>query len=356
MDYQIGVYRVAIFRHLTNLATLVFIVLFLGRHILSWLEPVPSIWLRHVLYTFAVLMVPQIFSLPVSWQAHQLDRTYGFVSSSRAWVAFAVADMLLLSTLGSALFQAMFLLSGSPQGRWIIAAVVYTFLLQLRWVWRKRILLGYRLERAPSEVQDRASALARSAKVTSPRVFIARSSRDSRATAFYFVGLGGLIERIVLSERLTQDLSPEEMDTVLAHEIGHKRLAPAQFGALYLLTVFPVAMSAALVLPRVAAALDLRTGFELPAFLVLYATYLLAAAPLTNAVSRLFERRADRFALRATGNPAAFARAMVKLYDRNLIPATTSPLWKHLFATHPSGVERVEHALSAAGDVSEERH
>jgi STE24 endopeptidase len=358
-DYQAGIYRVAIFHRLTHLAALVLIVSFLGRHILSWLEPVPSIWLRSALYTLAVLMVPRILSLPVSWQAHRLDRTYGFVISVRAWLAFALADVLLLSTLGSVLFLPLFLPSGPgvPRVNWFNAALVYTILLQLQWLWCGRILLGYRLERASPEIQDRASALARSAKVKAPRVLIARSSHDSRATAFYFVGLAGLIERIVLSDHILSSLSPEERDAVLAHEIGHKRLAPLQVVAMYLLILFPVGMAALLVLPRVAAALDLQMGFELlPAFLVLYETYLLASAPLTHAVSRHFERRADRFAVRATGNPAAFARAMVKLYDQNLNGAAPGPLWKPLFGTHPSGVERVEHALSAAGEVSEDPH
>ena len=57
---------------------------------------------------------------------------------------------------------------------------------------------------------------------------------------------------------------------------------------------------------------------------------------------RWAERRADRLALKATGNPAAFASTMIKLYDGNLIDAAPGRLWQLLFGSHPTGLERVK--------------
>lgn len=86
-----------------------------------------------------------------------------------------------------------------------------------------------------------------------------------------------------------------------------------------------------------------RFGVEaLPLFIALCETALLLASPLERALMRWAERRADRLALKATGNPAAFASTTIKLYDGNLIDAAPGRLWQLLFGSHPTGLERVK--------------
>lgn len=70
----------------------------------------------------------------------------------------------------------------------------------------------------------------------------------------------------------------------------------------------------------------------------------LIALPITNGISRRQERRADRLALEATRNPAAFLSVLRRLGSENLVEERPSLAVEGLFCTHPLLVERIESA------------
>jgi len=86
----------------------------------------------------------------------------------------------------------------------------------------------------------------------------------------------------------------------------------------------------------------------LPWLAVLFSLVALPFGPPQLRWSRGRESRADRFALELTGDPAAFAAAMVRLHDRNLGVADPRRWEKWLFYSHPTGRERVEAARAFA--------
>lgn len=168
-------------------------------------------------------------------------------------------------------------------------------------------------------------------------------SKTKRANA----ALTGLARtrRILVSDTMLADYSDDEIEIVLAHELAHhvhgdiwKGLA---FESALMLAGF---FAAAQALSRSAGVLGLSGPGDpagLPLLLLAAGAVSLAAAPITHAWSRAHERRADRFALELTRNPAAFITAMRRLGTQNLAEEHPSRIVQWLFYSHPPMRERI---------------
>jgi STE24 endopeptidase len=173
--------------------------------------------------------------------------------------------------------------------------------------------------------------------------------RTRRAGAA-LVGIGPT-RRIVVSSTLLADYSDDEIEVILAHEIGHHvhRDVLESLGAEC--GVLLAGFGAAFLLLRVSwQALGLSgpsdvAGLPLAALAVAAAS--LAARPLLNALSRRSERRADRFALAMASQPGAFVAAIRRMADQNMVEdqPTRAVLW--MFHAHPSVQERIASARTA---------
>ncbi len=174
-------------------------------------------------------------------------------------------------------------------------------------------------------------------------------SRQTRKANAYFAGLGGT-KRIALADTLLEEFTPDEVEIVVAHELGHQ----VNRDVWKLIGVGTVAtLGGAWVLDRLAGPLVRRHGDRLgfrsiaePASMPLLA--LLAgglgvlAMPLQNWFSReLVEKRADRYALEQTRRPADFISAMERLARLNLSDPHPPTLAKWLLHSHPPIAERV---------------
>jgi STE24 endopeptidase len=196
-------------------------------------------------------------------------------------------------------------------------------------------------------LRDRFRALAEASGVPVIGVFVMAASAKTRRSNAAVVGFGRT-RRIVITDTMIERFTPEEIETVLAHELGHQRnrdpLKGLVVGALVSLVMLGISASAysstysliGLSSPTDVAGLPLLAAFS--------GLVSLALGPAELAWSRRRESRADDFALEVTKNPVAFASAMVKLHDQNLAIAHPAR-WERLLAfTHPSGRERVETA------------
>ncbi|MBN1917010.1 MAG: M48 family metalloprotease [Verrucomicrobia bacterium] len=164
-------------------------------------------------------------------------------------------------------------------------------------------------------------------------------------------GLGST-KRVLLGDTLLEHFTPDEIETVLAHELGHhyynhiwKAIAA---GAVATFAGFFVA---SVMLGGLVRALEPTLGFndvaDVATFPILAAALLVMALitmPTTNAFSRALERQADRFALRLTRKPEAFISAMRRLAVRNLADTEPSPIVEALLHTHPSISRRIADA------------
>jgi STE24 endopeptidase len=175
------------------------------------------------------------------------------------------------------------------------------------------------------------------------------ASRKTKKTNAYFTGLGRA-KRVVLYDTLIATSPPEEVELVLAHELGHWKHHHIWKG----MALGAASMLAALwLIARLldAAAASGRFGFihpadvrSLPLLLLSFLLLNTLTMPIQHAISRAFERQADLESLRLTNNPDAFIAAEVSLARANLadLDPPRSIVW--LLYTHPPVLDRIDMA------------
>jgi Zn-dependent protease with chaperone function len=166
-------------------------------------------------------------------------------------------------------------------------------------------------------------------------------------------GLGGT-RRILVSDTMLAEFSDDEIEVVLAHEIAHH-----VHGDIWKGIAFESAMIvagfylASLVLRTMAGPAGLRGVDDvagMPLLLLAAGAVSMTMVPAAHAMSRAFERKADRFALRLTRNPGAFISAMRRLGAQNLAEDNPSRLVQWLFYSHPPVRDRIADARSFTVD------
>jgi STE24 endopeptidase len=162
----------------------------------------------------------------------------------------------------------------------------------------------------------------------------------------------GATRRILVSDTMLAEYSDEEIEVVLAHELAHHVHGDILKGILFesalILAGFYLAARA---LAGFAPTFALRGAGDvagLPLLLLAAGAVSLVMVPVAHAMSRAFERSADRFALTLTQNPAAFVSAMRRLSAQNLAEEHPSLVVQWLFYSHPPVRERIAAAEAFA--------
>jgi STE24 endopeptidase len=314
---------------------------------------VPGAWLAAALLVAVLLVGYRLALLPVDYLAgYCLSRRYGLTTQSPAgwlldWLK-VTALALLFGVVVALLFYGSLAAFGA--GWWAAFALLLSLgLVFIAYVAPYLLLpLFYRLrplERGP--LTERIDALF--ARAHAPRPPIAAIDLSSRTTAANAAVIGlGTSRRVVLGDTLLEQFSLDEIETVVAHELGHNVHADVLRGlAIEVGMIWAGLAVAAALLDPVFRALgwgDWRAPAALPLLAFLAEAAGLLAMPLFNAFSRHVERAADRYALDQTDKPAAFAEAMRKLASQNLIEAEP-PRWAEwLLYTHPPVAQRIRMA------------
>ncbi|MGY4707433.1 M48 family metallopeptidase [Candidatus Bipolaricaulota sp. J31] len=195
-----------------------------------------------------------------------------------------------------------------------------------------RILKG---RRAEGELRERAVGIAGKLGIKAKHVKLKVVEGEDPGAGFFVSGFGHFA---FLTTGLLEVLSPRERDAVVAHELTHQKLALPMFIFTIGPRFFLPTVTVGFLLKRLAPLYGIGR-FDiaaLPLFLALAEFGLFLSHRVENPFRRWLERRADAIALRATGDPAAFARATVALYDHNLVDAAPGRLWQFLFGTIPA--------------------
>ena len=169
-------------------------------------------------------------------------------------------------------------------------------------------------------------------------VFRFDMSQRTKAANAALTGIGGT-RRIILGDTLLAEFTPDEVESVIAHELGHQvhRDIPVGIVVSSLVTLVGLFL-VSLVLNGSARALGFAGPADvgaLPLLALAFGAFGLFTLPLNNAYSRWREVRADAYALDSTQNPRAFAAAMTRLANQNLADADP-PAWVvFLMHSHP---------------------
>ena len=323
-------------------------------HIAAWGGP-GAVW-SHAVFILVATMLLAVPSLPFEWwEQFRLEEKFGFNKSTASlWVMDKLKGAALMLGLGFALLWALLSLVKWVGDAWWLwgFALLFGFQLLMLVLYPKLILpLFNKLTPLPEgELRARLLALGDRTGFRAQTIEVIDGSKRSGHSNAYFTGFGRF-RRIVLFDTLIAQLTAEELEAVLAHEIGHYRRGhiPKM-----------IAMSAAMMLGGFAVVawlarspwFNLSFGFpagELaPSFLLFALLSGLVTfwfSPLMNVLSRKHEYEADAIAREAMGGPAAMLGALRKLAQKNLSNLTPHRWFSAFYYSHPTLVER-ERALA----------
>ncbi|HEY7485942.1 MAG TPA: M48 family metallopeptidase [Streptosporangiaceae bacterium] len=324
----------------------------LGARLLGYVVRPARWWpLGVVAAAVAITAVPRVAALPfAAWSEVVLHR-YGL--STRAWPGWAL-DQLTSFAVNAviwavALFLLHLLVRRFPRYWWAPAAaggfllvVVVSFVYPLL----VEPLFNSFTPLRDGPLRTELLQLAKTDHVAVRDVLVADASRRTSALNAYVSGFGST-RRIVVYDTLLRSTPPGEIKLIVAHELGHAKRGDVLYGTLigglavatgacglYLLVTSPRLLRRA----GVASVADPRSVALLLA-LVTLGTQL--AGPAQNLVSRRIEARADVHSLDLTHDPRTFIRMQRALSVRNISDLRPNPIEYALWATHPTGPERI---------------
>jgi STE24 endopeptidase len=300
-----------------------------------------------------------LLDLPLSYYSgFVLPHRFGLSTQSLGnWVLDRLKAGLVGGALGLLMLQVLYLaLTAWPDTWWLPVGVVYLLfgvvLSALAPVLIAPLFFKFTpLEEEHRALAERLTALAERAGTRVRGVYRFDMSRRTKAANAALMGLGRS-RRVVLGDTLLDAFTPDEVETVLAHELAHHvhHDLPLGLGVQALITLVGLWLASLALEWGVG-----RFGLEgvndvagLPWLALVLGGFGLLTAPLVNGWSRWRERMADRYAVRATGKPLAFASALVRLADQNL-GEVEPPAWvEFLLYSHPPPGKRIAAARAAA--------
>lgn len=318
------------------------------------------IWREGAILVFISSLIG-LLDLPFDWYENfRIEAQFGFnKSTQKLWITDKIKGVILGCVIGLPLLWAIIAFYYAfPQSWWIWAQAFFLgFQLLLLVIFPKLILpLFNKLSPLPEgELRDTLVALAERCGFVAQKIEIIDGSKRSGHSNAYFTGFGKW-RRIVLFDTLVEQLSPKEIEAVLAHEIGHskcghitKRLVVSSVIGLALLGFVGWLLNQKVFFT--AFGFEFVPGLMLvPAFLLLSQIVPLITfwiSPVSAYFSRKHEYEADAFAKEITGTPDTLIAALHKLHEKNLSNLTPHPLYSAFFYSHPTLAER-EKALKKA--------
>jgi STE24 endopeptidase len=322
-----------------------------------------SVWAMagFLFLTGVALSIP---ALPFAWYAQfKLEQRFGFnTTSMKTWVVDRIKGLLLVLLLGYPLLVLMLKLIEWTGANWWLwaAAVIIAFQLLLLLIAPAVIMpLFNKFTPLPEgALRERLFVLARRTGFPTRGIDVMDGSKRSRHSNAFFTGFGRF-RKIVLFDTLVAQLTEPELESVLAHEIGHykKRHVLKLFGVSIAGVVMAFAVIAWLARQQWfyrAFGFEHQVGFASPnivpailLFALLAGTITFWVSPFIHSWSRCFEYEADAFARAATGETRSLIQALRKLSEKNLSNLTPHPLYSAFYYSHPTLLER-ECALRAA--------
>ncbi len=309
--------------------------------------------LRELGTVYGVLALSTLASLPFDvWRTFVIEERYGFNRMTPGlFIADIVKGAVLAVALGAPLLLGIFWLVQRAGSLWWFYTwagwIAFTLLLVMvfpRWI---APLFNRFTPLEDGELRKRIEALLTRCGFRAEGLFVMDGSKRSSHGNAYFTGFGKT-KRIVFFDTLIDRLTPQEIEAVLAHELGHfarghiPRLLTVRFAlALLLLGVLGWLYRA----PAFYEALHLdgpHIGALLAGFALVIPVFTFPFQPLASLIARRQEFEADAFAAQHA-SAVALASALAKLYRDNASTLTPDPLHSLVYDSHPPAAIRIAH-------------
>lgn len=308
---------------------------------------------RLVEFFLIVTAAHLLVSLPLSYyRGYVLEHRFGLSRQSVGrWFLRYLKFMALAVVFGLAVVVGLYWLIWTVGPLWWIAAAALAFVINIGIGQLLPVLilpLFYKIQRIDDvELAERMARISANTGLSIEGLYRMDLSRETEKVNAMLAGLGRT-RRVILGDTLLDKFTLDEIEVILAHEIGHHvhRHIPKMvaIGAVYSLAGFWLCDR---ILMAWAQRLDPSVSYEnmpvytLPLALLSVTVFSLVLEPLQNAISRRFERQSDRYALLRTGLREAYVTAYHKLAKLNKADPAPHPLEVLLFHSHPPIAERL---------------
>jgi STE24 endopeptidase len=324
----------------------------LNQALLGWIGPG---LLQQVALVAAFALIGGLIDLPLAWwRTFRLEERFGFNRMTwRLWIADGLKGLLIGAIVGLPLVALVLWLMDSAGPLW--------------WLWAWGVWMGFnllllvlyptfiaplfnRFEPLEDEtLRQRVEALMARCGFSAKGLFVMDGSKRSAHANAYFTGFGPA-KRVVFFDTLLQQLTPAEIDAVLAHELGHFRhrhilqrivllfgVSLIGFALLGWAAQQPWFYTGLGVMPSL---LHPNSALALILFLNVVPLFTFFITPLMSGLSRRHEFEADAFAARhADGRD--LANALLKLHKDNASTLTPDPVFVRFYYSHPPAAERL---------------
>src|SRR6266487_3378796 len=321
---------------------------------LNW-QPVPGWYPWQVLVYLLILTLGyQVITFPLDYYGgFVLPHRYGLSTMTlRSWLADLLKGLVLSLILEILAIELIYLLLATqPQTWWLWVALIMLFFTVVMANLAPVLILPifYKFTPLPEgELTQRLLALADRAHTRVRGVFTMHLSSKTTAANAALMGLGNT-RRIVLGDTMLDRYTTDEIEVVLAHELGHHvhrdlwKLIISQ-SLLTLIGLYLINLVLHWAVETQHYYPGLADAATMPLVLLLTAAFGLIIMPLSNGYSRSIEYQADEYALQSTQKIEPFKSAMTRLANQNLADVEPSPVIEFLLHDHPSIGKRLKHA------------
>jgi len=308
-----------------------------------------------VALVFAFSIVGSVIELPLDWHHHfRIEERFGFNRMTlKLWVSDLIKNFFVSTLIGLPLIAMVLWFMGAAGSAWWLWAwgawVAFNLLLMVVYpIWIAPLFNQF--EPLQDEtLKQRVEALMQRCGFSAQGLFVMDGSKRSAESNAYFTGLGKA-KRVVFYDTLLSRLNHDELEAVLAHELGHFHhrhlrktlislfiLTLAGFAALGWLSTQPAFFTGLGVTPNAGLPND---ALAILLFLLVIPTIGPLIEPLLSGTSRRHEFEADAYAKQQASAPA-LVQALVKLTEDNAVTLTPDPLYVRFHYSHPPMVERI---------------
>lgn len=354
-DYTFAKTKIASLSTIVGAALLVMLTL---GGVINTLIPLTQLYVTSdtwagVALIMTVFLISHLVELPISiYQTFKIEQAFGF--NRTCYSQFAkdqTLQILLLLIIGVPLIFALLWVMREMGDYWWLYAWLLTIAFTFIMTWLMPTVIAPLFnEFTPLEDEDlnrRITALMTRCGFSSKGIFVMDGSRRSGHGNAYFTGMGNN-KRIVFFDTLIDTLEADEIEAVLAHELGHfkrkhivKHMIASTFitlagfailGWLKQKTWFFDGLDMALITDAIALLL----------FILITPVFTTFFQPIGSFFQRKFEFEADEFASTMT-KPSLLIQALVKLYRDNASTLTPDPLYSSFHHSHPPAGVRIKH-------------
>ncbi len=310
-------------------------------------------WLQLFIYVLLLSAISKFLGIGLDFYSFRLEHRFN-LSNQRlgAWVRDEIKGWVLGLIMGAVIAEIVYaLIRISPEHWWIFAWLVFIALFVLFAQIAPVVLFPLFYKFAPlqnEELKSRLMKLGERAGTRIRGVYEWKLSEKSKKANAALTGLGST-RRIIIADTLLQNCNDDEIEAIMAHELGHQVhshiLNSIVMEAIVTLAGF---WAANFVLQYATREMQQATKFQhladfanLPLLVLVSSVLSILLMPALNAYSRLTERQADLYCWKSVPNVRPFITAMEKLTAQNLSERSPSRLVEILFHSHPPISKRI---------------